>query len=71
MSHLKNKILKAFESHTLMLWCTSLTITHFAGTLCPGLRRMISFLTRRETGTLVFSPSLIVHCSEMHGDNGE
>lgn len=31
----------------------------------------MSSLTNKGTGTLVFIPSLIVHCREMHGDIGE
>lgn len=60
-----------YKYQILQSFYTSFSITHFAGTLCPGLRRMMSSLTNKGTGTLVFIPSLIVHCREMHGDIGE
>lgn len=60
-----------FDCTNIKSFYTSFSITHFAGTLCPGLRRMMSSLTNKGTGTLVFIPSLIVHCREMHGDIGE
>ena len=46
------------------------TALQSAGTLCPGLNKIISPLTSRGRGRFTTSPSLIVHCNDRHGDIG-